>query len=103
MKAAPEEIRGIKRMWHVETDFFALAVFMIMLLKEHSLKKEKRDVPGRAFYYVLIFSILYDCIDIVSSTAQNAFTSWWAYQLSMTIYVASMPLLAAVWVAYAFV
>ena len=43
MKAAPEEIRGIKRMWHVETDFFALAVFMIMLLKEHSLKKEKRD------------------------------------------------------------
>ena len=103
MKAAPEEIRGIKRMWHVETDFFALAVFMIMLLKEHSLKKEKRDVPGRAFYYVLVFSILYDCIDIVSSTAQNVFTSWWAYQLSMTIYVASMPLLAAVWVAYAFV
>ena len=74
MKAAPEEIRGIKRMWHVETDFFALAVFMIMLLKEHSLKKEKRDVPGRAFYYVLVFSILYDCIDIVSSTAQNAVT-----------------------------
>lgn len=91
-------------MWHVETDFFALAVFMIMLLKEHSLKKEKRDVPRRVFYYVLIFSILYDCIDIVSSTAQNVlFTSWWAYQLSMTIYVASMPLLAAVWVAYAFV
>ena len=103
MKAAPEEIRGIKCMWHVETDFFALAVFMIMLLKEHSLKKEKRDVPRRVFYYVLVFSILYDCIDIVSSTAQNIFTSWWAYQLSMTIYVASMPLLAAVWVAYAFV
>ena len=49
MKAAPEEIRGIKRMWHVETDFFALAVFMVMLLKEHSLKKEKRDVPRRVF------------------------------------------------------
>ena len=90
-------------MWHVETDFFALAVFMIMLLKEQSLKKETRDVQGRAFYHVLVFSILYDCIDIVASTAQNVFTSWWAYQLSMTIYVASMPLLAAVWVAYAFV
>ncbi len=103
MKIAPEEDTGEKRMWHVETDFFALAVFLIMLIKERSLRKERRDVQGDAFYLVLVFSILYDSIDIISSTAQNVFTSWRAYQLSMTIYVASMPLLAAVWVAYAYV
>ena len=30
-------------MWHVETDYFAMAVFIIMLIKEHSLKKEYPD------------------------------------------------------------
>ena len=90
-------------MWHVETDFFALAVFLIMLIKERSLRKEKRDVQGDAFYLVLIFSIISAFIDIISSMAQNSFTNWWAYQIFMTIYVVSMPLLAAVWVAYAYV
>ena len=56
MKAAPEEIRGIKRMWHVETDFFALAVFMIMLLKEHSLKKRK-EMFREGYFIMSLFSV----------------------------------------------
>ena len=30
-------------MWHVETDYFALAVFVIMLIKEHSQRKTHSD------------------------------------------------------------
>ena len=90
-------------MWHVETDFFALAVFLIMLIKEHSQRKNKEDTQGTAFYLVLIFSIVNDVIDIISSLAMNYITDWWAYEVLMTIYVASMPLLAAVWVSYTYV
>lgn len=90
-------------MWHVETDFFALAVFLIMLIKEHSQRKNNDDLQGNAFYLVLIFSIFNDIIDIVSSLAMNFPINWWGYEILMTIYVASMPLLAAVWVAYAYV
>ena len=90
-------------MWHVETDFFAMAIFLIMLIKNHLQTKEKRDIQDKLFYLVLIFSIFNDFIDIVSSVAMNDVTNWWVYQITMTIYVASMPLLAAVWVAYAYV
>ena len=93
-------------MWHVETDYFALAIFLIMLIKEYSQRKEykdKRDLQSNAFFLVLIFSIINVIIDIISSVAMNDFTSWWSYEIFMTIYVMSMPLLAAVWVVYAFV
>ena len=100
-------------MWHVETDLFALAVFLIMWIKEYGLRKERKerlrlqkgqkDVQADAFYVVLIFSIVSDIIDIISSTAMNDVTNWWVYQITMTIYVISMPLLAAVWVGYAYV
>ena len=90
-------------MWHVETDLFALAVFLIMLIKESTLRKEQRDTQSGAFYFLLIFSIVSDVIDIISSTAMNYITNWWVYQITMTIYVISMPLLAAVWVGYAYV
>lgn len=90
-------------MWHVETDTFAMAVFIIMLLKEYLHRREKRDVQGNAFYLVLIFSIINDVIDIVSSLAMDHAESWWLYQGAMTIYVISMPLLAAVWLCYSYV
>ena len=100
-------------MWHVETDFFALAVFLIMFIKEFGLRRIRRnrqnegiaegEVQSDAFYLVLVFSIISVLIDIVSSIAMNVATNWWAYQITMTIYVASMPLLAAVWVGYAYV
>ena len=96
-------------MWHVETDLFAMAVFLIMLIKEHGLRRERRkrneerDIQADAFYMVLIYSIISDGIDIISSTAMNDVTNWWLYQIAMTIYVISMPLLAAVWTGYAYV
>ena len=100
-------------MWHVETDFFALAVFLIMYLKEFSLRRErkqiqrqgtaKRDLQSDSFYFVLVFSIISVIIDIVSSIAMNDITNWWVYQIAMTIYVISMPMLAATWVGYAYV
>lgn len=90
-------------MWHVETDYFAMAVFIIMLIKEHSLKREYKDVQTKTFYWVLIVSIVNAMIDIASSVAMNEIQNWWVYEILMTIYVISMPLLAAVWVLYTYV
>ena len=94
---------GNKRMWHIETDFFALAIFFIMYLKERQHRKENQDLQAKTFYTVLLVSIANDIIDIISSTAMNDVTNWWVYEIFMTIYVMSMPLLAAVWVGYAYV
>lgn len=100
-------------MWHVETDFFALAVFLIMFLKEFALRierkrrqregKAERDIQSDSFFFVLVFSIISCTIDIVSSIAMNSESNWWVYQITMTIYCISMPMLAATWVGYAFV
>lgn len=100
-------------MWHVETDVFALMVFLIMFIKEfglRSMRKQRelkdisdRDIQSDAFYFVLVFSIVSVLIDIVSSLAKNHATNWWVYQILMTLYVASMPLWAVVWVGYAYV
>lgn len=100
-------------MWHVETDYFALAVFLIMFIKEFGLRRERKerqkqglasqDIQSDSFYYLLISSIASVVVDIVSSTAMNCATNWWVYQISMTIYVVSMPFLAAAWVGYAYV
>ncbi len=90
-------------MWHIETDYFAIAVFIIMLIKEHSLKKEYPDVQTKTFYWVLIVSIVNVLIDIMASIAMNDVQNWWIYEILMTIYVISMPLLAAVWVQYTYV
>lgn len=94
-------------MWHVEMDVFALAVFVIMLIKNHLYRKnqknERYDFQGKSFYLVLVFSIATNLIDIFASLAMNSATNWWVYQILMTLYVMSMPLLAAVWVSYAYV
>ena len=34
-------------MWHVETDVFALAVFLIMLIKESGLRRERKQKQKR--------------------------------------------------------
>lgn len=100
-------------MWHIETDIFALAVFLIMFIKEFKLRRErkdrerkgidKKDLQSDAFYLVLVLSIICGAIDIVSSVAMNDITNWWVYEILMTMYVVSMPLLAAVWSIYAYV
>ena len=88
-------------MWHVETDFFALAIFLIMLIKEWPNRREEQDVQGRAFFMVLVISIFNVLVDILSSQAMNDLPGWWTYEILMTVYVATMPLLAAVWLVYA--
>ena len=90
-------------MWHVETDFFALAVFLIMLIKNRSMRRVKDDLQGNVFFLVLVFSIISNVIDIAASIAMNVLPGWWLYEILMTLYVASMPMLAAVWVCYAYV
>lgn len=100
--SSPPE-HGAGDMWHVETDYFALAVFVIMLIKEHSQRKIRSDIQDNAFYLVLIVSILNVIIDIISSLEMNWSTHWWSYQISMTVYIAIMPLLAAIWVCYSYV
>lgn len=90
-------------MWHIETDIFALAVFIIMLVKNFLYKNKTSDIQGKIFYLVLIFSIISNVIDITSSAAMNYITNWWCYEILMTLYVISMPLLAAVWVCYSYI
>lgn len=90
-------------MWHVETDYFALAIFLIMLIKERPRKQRDFDIQGMAFFYVLMISIFSVIVDIISSLAMNNLPGWWAYQVLMTLYVITMPLLPAVWVAYTYV
>lgn len=75
-------------MWHVETDYFALAVFLIMYIKEFSMHRLRRqrniqgikdagDTQSEAFYFVLFFSIISTIIDIISSTVMNGCSNWW--------------------------
>ena len=77
--------------------------FLIMFIKESPERARKRDRQGNAFFIVLLLSIVNVIIDIVSSLAMNQSTEWWMYEYAMTLYVASMPLLAAVWVCYEYV
>ena len=90
-------------MWHVETDYFALAVFLLMLVKERPSKRFRQDIQGRTFYLVLVLSIANVLVDIVSSLEMNYALAWWPFQITMTVYVATMPLLAATWVCYVYV
>ena len=90
-------------MWHIETDIFALAVFVIMLIRYHLYRKQNSDIQTWVFYFVLVFSTISNIIDIVSSAAMNFATNWWLYQITMTVYVMSMPLVAAIWVCYAYI
>lgn len=90
-------------MWHVETDYFALAIFLIMLVKKRPSYRLQQDVQGKAFFIVLIVSIVNVIVDICASLAQNSATQWWPYEVLMTTYAATMPLLAAAWVGYVYV
>ena len=90
-------------MWHVETDYFALAIFLLMLAKERPSKRFRQDLQGRTFYLVLVLSIVNVLVDIASSLEMNFALSWWPFQITMTVYIVTMPLLAATWVCYAYV
>jgi hypothetical protein len=85
--------------WHVETDYIALLLFVVMLVKNHRIKQDT-SIRHQMFSWVLIISIFSVVVDIVSSTVMNECKNWWFYQIIMTFYVMTMPLLAAAWEGY---
>ena len=45
-------------MWHVETDIMALAIFIVMLIKNRLYRKDQDGLQEKAFFLILIFSII---------------------------------------------
>ena len=86
--------------WHVETDFFALIVFVIMLLKIRRTA-HLHNARQKAFNAVLFTSIVGAVVDILSSLEMNRADNWLLYQILMTIYVILCPTIAASWACYA--
>ena len=72
-------------MWHVETDYFALAIFLLMLAKERPSKRFRQDLQGRTFYLVLVLSIVNVLVDIASSLEMNFALSWWPFQINIKV------------------
>jgi len=85
--------------WHIETDFVAIAIFMLLIFKTFILNKEKA-FTDRVFVLTLILGIVGTIIDIVSSSVMNYPKDWWTYELCMVGYLLFMPLLTLVWVIY---
>ena len=86
-------------MWHVETDYFALFMFIVMLIKRGRRQKDTTR-QDKMFAAVLWVSILSVVCDLVASEAMNAADNWWFYQISMTVYVMTVPALAVMWMCY---
>lgn len=83
-------------MWHIETDYFALFMFIVMLIKRGRRQKGTTR-QDKMFAAVLWVSILSVVCDLVASEAMNAADNWWFYQISMTVYVMTVPALAVMW------
>lgn len=86
--------------WHIETDYFALALFLVMLIK-NKRNRQNTGVEYAAFFRVLLMSLFSVSWDILASITMECATNWWLYQIIVTIYVMTIPLLAAGWVCYA--
>jgi len=88
-------------MWHVETDFAAIAIFLILLLKYQSYRYEKGQ--HRAFYILIIIGLISCIIDAAASEAMNYADNWWAYEIFVSVYIASMHFMVASWISYIYV
>ncbi len=85
--------------WHIETDFVAIAIFLVLIFKAFLLNKEK-TFTDRTFALTLILGFWGTVIDIVSSSIMNHPRNWWVYEVSMIAYLLFSPLLTVVWVIY---
>lgn len=85
--------------WHIETDFVALAIFIVLFIKAVVLNKQK-DFTDRTFCLALVIGTASTVVDIFSSTIMNNLTGWWIYEISMIIYGLFAPALTIVWVLY---
>lgn len=88
--------------WHVETDYLALILFILMLFKRYRLPHDK-SMRDHMFHVVLIFSIIACIIDICSSIAMNKDDNYILYQVTFFLYIATMPILSIAWECYAIV
>lgn len=85
--------------WRIETDYVALAIYVVLFIKAALLNKQK-NFTDQIFSLALILGFLSTCIDIYSSAMMNDSMSWWAYEISMLIYGLSVPVLALFWFLY---
>ena len=46
-------------MWHIETDLFAIAVFLIMFIKEFALHKERRQIQEQGLLKQMCKAMLF--------------------------------------------
>ncbi len=85
--------------WHIETDYIAVAIFILLLFKAAVLNKEK-NLTDRIYFFSLIVGLLGTATDIVSSAIMNDPRSWWSYEAGMVIYLLFAPLVTLVWIIY---
>ncbi|MCH3943320.1 MAG: ATP-binding protein [Atopobiaceae bacterium] len=86
-------------MWHIETDFIALLVFVILAVKNRRFWGD--DVKRNyAFLVVIIVGAAATLIDIISSYAMEFATTWLSYEGPMLLYLLSIPLPTIAWVGY---
>ena len=86
-------------MWHVETDYVAFVLILVMLVK-HRRQEADDGRREKLFAMVLATSLASTVIDIVASLAMNQCWPWWGYQIAMSLYCMTMPCLAAAWLCY---
>jgi signal transduction histidine kinase/ActR/RegA family two-component response regulator len=86
-------------MWHVDTDFVALLIFAVLILKNRHLAGDTNH-HGRAFFLLLASGVFTTVVDILSSDAMNGLGGWAFYEGTMTLYSAIMPLPTISWIAF---
>ena len=86
-------------MWHIETDYLALILFIIMMVKNRRSFYEK-DRQRQDLFAILTVCLASCIVDMAASYAMNYPYSWIFFEVSLTIYYALMPIVTAAWVAY---
>jgi len=85
--------------WHIETDFVAIAIFLVLVIKSQLLNKQK-NFTDKTFILANVLGIASTAVDIFSSTVMNNLTGWWFYEIGMIFYGLFAPLLTMLWVLY---
>ena len=85
--------------WHVETDYIALLLFAVMLIRNRNEKRD-RTLQHTLFYIVLVLSIISALIDSSSALALNLRSSWVLCDITLTLFMMTIPMLPLAWYYY---
>ena len=87
--------------WHLETDVIALLLFVVMLIRNIN---ETRDntLQHKLFFMLLILSMISAGIDCLSAIALNLHNSWVFCDVTLTLFMMTIPMLSLVWYYYSF-